>query len=392
MLLVENLLSYQTFRDFQLVSGHNGLQNEVTGTAIFEWECTELVDKTFEEGEFVMTTLSIAKEDAVYAEKCLEILILKKVSAIAIKRIFFKEISKELKSLSNFHNIPIFFFSDIFFDDIIFTIKNALAYNTMNPYYEERVKNLLDSNLDSKLVEEIAKEINSSFHHNLICCYISLANVSNNNDLDYYYKNIFLHDINSKKDVRHYNYSVIKYNQCLLVIFTANTKNLKEDLMMFFDSIGFNVNNFVIGFSKPHYHLNNLGKAIKESIYTYVSCLINGVQSQDYDSIGLDKLLMPIRNDLWATEYYNNFFEKITKYDATNNTNFFNTLLEYVENDGNLQLIASKKFLHVNTIRYRVERIKEILNLEESFDSSHQLFVFVRLYLINKNLKDFTDL
>lgn len=391
MLLVKNLLFYPIFRDFQLISGQNGLSNEVTGTAIFEWESSEDVDKTFEEGEFVMTTLSIAKEDPAYAEKCLKMLILKKVSAIAIKKVYFNEISQELKLFSTVHNVPIFFFSEIYFDDIIFTIKSALTYNTMNTYYEERITTLLGSNLNPTLVEKIAKEINSSFYNNLICCYASLTDISNDDDLDYYYRNCF-NDINQKKDVQHYSYSVIKYNRGLLIIFTTNTEDLKDCLMAFFDKTGFNISAFVIGLSKPHYHLNNLRKAIKESIYTYASCLIDHIQFQDFDSIGLDKLLMPMRNELWVTEYYNSFFGKITEYDTVNNTDFFDTLLEYIEYNEDLQLVAKKRFQHVNTIRYRIEKVKIILNIENNLDSSYQLFVFVRLYHIYKNLAEFTDL
>ena len=391
MLLVKNLLFYPIFRDFRLVSGHNGLSNEVTGTAIFEWESSEDVDKTFKEGEFVMTTLSKAKEDPAYAEKCLKMLILKNVSAIAIKKVYFNEISQKIKSFSTVRNVPIFFFSDIYFDDIIFTIKSALTYNTMNTYYEERINTLLGSNLNPILIEKIAKEINSSFYNNLICCYVSLTDISNDDDLDFYYRNCF-NDINRKKDVQHHSYSVIKHNRGLLIIYTTNTEDLKDGLMDFFNNTGFNINAFVIGLSRPYYHLNNLRKAIRESIYTYASCLIDHIQFQDFDSIGLDKLLMPIRNELWVTEYYNSFFKKITEYDTVNNTDFFNTLLEYIEDNGDLQLVAKKRFQHVNTIRYRIEKVKIILNIEKNVDSFHQLFVFVRLYHIYKNLAEFTDL
>ncbi len=116
MITVIELLSYPLFRNFKLISGHAGLSNEVSGTAIFEWESPEDVEKTFAKGEFAMTTLSQERGNIAYAEKCLKMLILKKVSAIAIKNIYFNEISEEIKMFSNNHNIPIFFFSEVYFD------------------------------------------------------------------------------------------------------------------------------------------------------------------------------------------------------------------------------------------------------------------------------------
>ncbi|HVI41967.1 MAG TPA: PucR family transcriptional regulator ligand-binding domain-containing protein, partial [Anaerovoracaceae bacterium] len=126
MLTVMELLSFPLFRNFKLASGYGGLYNQVSGTGIFEWESSYDVEKNFEPGEFIVTTLSLSRSDTVLAESSIRMLIDKKVSAIAIKDIYYHEISEELKVYSDAHQVPVFFFSETFFDDIIYTIKNTL--------------------------------------------------------------------------------------------------------------------------------------------------------------------------------------------------------------------------------------------------------------------------
>jgi len=129
MITVMELVAHPVFKEFKLLAGESVLYNPVLGTAIFEWESADDVERTFSEGEFVVTTLSQAKNDVSLAEKCIKLLIKKGVCAIGIKTVYFKEISEDLKLYSDEHKVPIFFFLDTFFDDIIFTIKDALISN-----------------------------------------------------------------------------------------------------------------------------------------------------------------------------------------------------------------------------------------------------------------------
>jgi DNA-binding PucR family transcriptional regulator len=62
------------------------------------------------------------------------------------------------------------------------------------------------------------------------------------------------------------------------------------------------------------------------------------------------------------------------------------TLLEYVENSGDMKLTAQKMFQHSNTIRYRINKIRKLLGLEDDAHSLAQLYVFARLRRIYQDL------
>ncbi len=200
-------------------------------------------------------------------------------------------------------------------------------------------------------------------------------------------------DISQTSDVRESAYSFIKYNCGILIIYTSNNSvpDLKKDFSALLNKTGIYNNSFIIGMSDIHFGLDTLGVALRESIYSNISAFISDIPFSCFESIGLDKLLMPIRNDPWIKKYYNNFFNKITAHDAIHNTDFFNTLVEYVKCNGDIQLVARKSFQHSNTIRYRIDKVKKILNIEGSADSFHQMYIFVRLNQIYKNLDGFFD-
>lgn len=390
MISVMDLVAHPVFKEFKLIAGESGLYNPVLGTAIFEWESSDDVERTFSEGEFVVTTLSQAKNDVSLAEKCIRLLIKKGVCAIGIKTVYFKEISEELKSYSDEHKIPIFFFYDTFFDDIIYTIKNALISNSMDTDYESKLTRLLEADSDSDTIIKTAKEINPFFLDKIICCFASLNNkkIKNKEDLEQTYTHIIDQKYNKFLDSKSLVYSMISYEGGILIIYTAKSfsTDICLEFMNFLNKNGINSNNFKMGFSNSYLGLENLAMAVQESIYSNASCIIDNEPILFFDSIGLDRMLMPVRNDAWIKRYYDSYLEKILAHDGIHNSKIMETLIEYVKSNGDIKLTAKNSFQHSNTIRYRLEKAKKLLNIDESLECYPEIFTFIRLYQINKIL------
>jgi len=381
MLKVMELLSFPLFRNFKLVSGYGGLYNQVSGTGIFEWESSYDIEKNFEQGEFVVTTLSLARSDTALAESSIRMLIDKKVSAIAVKDIYYHEISEELKAYSNEHHVPVFFFSETFFDDIIYTIKNTLLTHSRDFDCDEQVEFLLDTTHSMDQKKRKTKEINPFFHSNIICCYSSLKkNIP-------WQKELKALQLNPEETV----YSIINYQQGILAIYTIKenpaVSDLEGKLMDFLETSGLKKNLCSIGISDAVNGLENLGTAIQECLYANSSCRLNQTDSIRFRDSGLDQILLPMGDSPWVKKYYDGLLLKITSYDALHGAKLMETLLEYVGNNGDMKLTAQKLFQHSNTIRYRINKIRKLLNMEDDADSFAQLYFFVRLYQIYGNVE-----
>lgn len=377
MLTVMELISFPLFRNFRLASGYGGLYNKVTGTGIFEWESSDEVEKNFEQGEFVMTTLSLARSDAALAESSIRMLIDQKVSAIAVKDIYFHDLSEELKIYSDARRVPVFFFSGTFFDDIIYTIKNTLMTQRRDFNLDEQVDFLLDDIHSAEQKKRKAREINPFFHSGIICCYGTPKSSSRQNAWKA-----------PPLDPGETVYSVINYRRGILVIFTAKepVSEAESRLYSFLEKSGLSKSLKGIGVSSPARGLENIGTAIRESLYAFHSGSLAGREGLiRFQDTGLNQILLPLADSPWIKRYYGGMLSKLTDYDAKHGSRLVETLLEYAENNGDISTTAQKLFQHGNTIRYRINKIRQLLNLEDNAGSLAQLVVLVQLHWIYQN-------
>lgn len=84
-----------------------------------------------------------------------------------------------------------------------------------------------------------------------------------------------------------------------------------------------------------------------------------------------------------------NFYHPVTMdlelYDVEHKTEFYKTLLTYLECGRSIHKTCAKMFLHKNTVNYRIQRIKELFNLDYD-DGQAVLFIYLslKLYAVNK--------
>ena len=130
MLTVSDLMLSPLFSTVRLAAGKSGLSNNVLYIGFLDWEDSEQIPQYFNAGEIVITTLLKAKDDRQKAENYLKALIINNSSAILIKDIYYKEISKEIEEFAEEKHVPIFFFSDVYIDDMIHEVKKQLEIDS----------------------------------------------------------------------------------------------------------------------------------------------------------------------------------------------------------------------------------------------------------------------
>lgn len=394
MLTLMEVLSQPLFRDFKFLSDISGLYNVVTGIGIFEWETKDIIESNFHSGEFVITTLSCAKGNIDNAVEFLTTLIKQKVAAIAIKDIYFKEFPLDFISYANEKHTPILLFSSANFEDIVFNIKNALESDNLNSAMAKKVDLLLKFKGQSSGFTNLAKDINPFFNKNHICCYC-VPKIGNDTDrqedlaivLDKFY-NQYLQIPKNNISFGKAAYSLIKYSRGILLIYTDDKKgtNIRKELLSLMDNLKIKEEYFRIGISESCDNLSKLADSIWESIYACATCDMRMESLLDFGQIGINKFLCPLRHNTWIKKFYSNFEELLSEYDSNHNSNLLQTLLVYVKCDGNISLTADQLFQHSNTIRYRIDRIKDVLGLNQSNDFYNQLHIFATLHEIYKIL------
>jgi DNA-binding PucR family transcriptional regulator len=77
---------------------------------------------------------------------------------------------------------------------------------------------------------------------------------------------------------------------------------------------------------------------------------------------------------------------KLIDYDKKNNTEYFKTLKAYIAADKNAVQTAKNMYIHRNTINYRLNKIKEIANLDlENGDEIFRLTMSMKILEFNEH-------
>jgi len=388
MLNVLDVLSLPLFSDFRLVTNNSGLYNEISDAKLYEDLGEKSIPDLYKKGVFIILSPSILREHPKNSRDIMLALLERLPSAICIKDVQFNTLPDELMDRANALHVPIFFFSETFLDEILYTIKNALTPHEINTLNVSRMARILFEPMTENQIEYLAREINPLFYKNVICAFCIPKDQDNiPNDTNMLFEQ-YLHTSHATQKQGKYAYSLLKWPRGIGFLYTsgARTEDMRIRLLEKLQQSGIDLSMVSIGISNPYSELRNMKKAFREALHAGIDALISGGEIKDYDNIGLVGFLAPFRNDEWTDIYYNNLYNRIYNYDKANESNLMQTLLAYVRNDGNIAKTAEATFQHSNTIRYRLEKIKTVMGIQDAPDADIQLYLFVRLHEIKKLL------
>lgn len=83
-----------------------------------------------------------------------------------------------------------------------------------------------------------------------------------------------------------------------------------------------------------------------------------------YYEVGFYQLLRMVHNTEEFVRFYHDRIDVLEEYDKANGTNLLETLWIYLSNDCNMNQTSQKMFVHMNTLRYRFNKIEELTQLK----------------------------
>lgn len=385
MISVSELLAHPSFEGFELITDASGLHNRVRDSRIFEWETGEALDTAFHPGDFVITTLTPYRDASwTVIHLVLRSLLEKNIAALAIKNVYFKSLSEEIIDVANSLHIPIFLFGENSFDDIIFTIKNIVTPEELNSQSLSKLRSILYENPAPAQAELLAKGINQFFGDNIIAGYFMPRDRQNAMEILSQFGERYKADATIIRMPPRISYSLLRFPKGIGVLMSdsESAEHLEQDLRDHYEELGLDTATYSFGIGTPRDRLRNIGPCFQESLYASISSYLDNIPLVHFKDIGLMRIIAPIRNNDWINRYYYDKIEKLLEYDRAHNSNLLYTLIQYVNSNYNVSETADKLFQHGNTVRYRVKKAMEILNIKDGPDSQGQLYVLVRLHEI----------
>ncbi len=374
-------MKLDSMKNFRLMAGDWGLDKKIEKIGILDYEMVDKIEGQFSKGDFVISSFFFARNDKNLLIESIKSLIEDRVSGLGIKDIYYKDLPAEIIEYANEKSFPIFIFDNtVYFEDIITDIMDAIRDKDNYELLETKVDIIIKNNISKTMIRELALEINSSFKESFIVAYCKEKKYINNANIIRLLESFMRSESNSI-----YN-SVFKYRSGILIVFSCEKLDEKSEvrnLHRLIEDIGINSEKYIIGISNNHFSLDEIAKGIKESFYAADISEISHGSKMFYRDIGIYKAILPFINEVWINEFYEEIILPLKRYDEKYNTQILITAIKYIENDGNVKKTSEDLFQHDNTVRYRINKMKEILGMENLDGSFYeQLSIAIKIYKV----------
>lgn len=354
-----------TFRKFRLIAGMTGLGNPIEKVGILDWEFFSREAGQFVYGEFVLTSLLFAKDNPDYILEAVRDLVADGASGLAIKNVYYDTLPVDVVQFADDNAFPIFIFDNsAYFEDIITEVMDKIRFENNYALLETKVDILIKKKLDKSTVKDIAYEINSSFHDHFYALYLRRKNYSDEGEIV-----LMLERIKRNKALG-IHCAVLKYRSGILMINTADKAYeplRKETVEMRLRALDIDLSEFFIGVGECHQELGMLDIGISECLHAETAAEVSTRKLCLFRETGIYSVILPFKDDVWMKGYHKRIVEPIKQYDEKFGTELFTTAMRFVENEGNIMDTAAALFIHKNTVRYRMDKIREVLCIEDGF-------------------------
>ncbi len=375
---VLDAMKLNSLKNFNLVAGQCGLNRYIEKVGILDYEFVKELKNQFIQGEFVLSSLLFAKDDVNLLIGAVKSLIEDNVACLAIKNIYYNELLDEIIEYANEKNFPIFIFDNsVFFEDIITEITDTIRAVDNYQLIEGKIDIILQKNTSKTVIRELAMEINNNFNEHFITFYFKEKKYRSQRNIIGILENYKLKNASISE-------SVFKYKDGILAIVTKKDIKKYDINKLVYDlvsKLNINTDDFYIGIGNYHSSLYELDYGITECLNAVKIGEKNHQNLAFYNDIGIYKILLPYLDDHWMQDFCLNLITPIKNYDEKNSTDMLNTAIAYIDNEGKIKNTAQFLFQHENTIRYRINKIKEILKMENSDGYFYeQLSIAIKIY------------
>lgn len=344
-------------------AGAGGLNRYVVTAGILDYEYVDGVKTTavpFDESSFVISSLLFAKDEPTLILPAVKSLNSHGISAFAYKKIFFDQLPQEVKDFAESNNFPILSFDgDSYFENIIFEIMDAVEHDNARILSESRIQHIIDNEPTASEALELKRNLSLHFKKYTAAAYFAAAPNTASLDTNYIIRNFYHNKFIGEKAM------LGAYNGGIMLLMTASAPNQAAFKLIwdeYIEIVGISSSEISTGFSQVHESDTGLPRCIRESYFAYRTMQLfpsqfNGKEKLcSYRDIGTFKMLMPLAKNPVLAGYAGDYLAPLES-----STALLSTAKAWVFCGGDYAEAARVLNCHQNTIRYRIAKIKEML-------------------------------
>lgn len=363
---VGNILTLPSFKGAAILAGAKALDKIVLQVSIADSPVTAVDYKVAKEGDFNLSGFYYARENLASMYEFLNILIATNASGLCLVDEYIHELPGEIVEFCDRMNFPVLLNDvNIPYSVMIREIIELLISDGQRTLMETKIDSLVNDVIDDARKLLILREINPKFMN-----YISVIYVLP----DEHEAEGSLHPV-----LDFFNSSVVSsgvfYKGGCLGFVSYSNPILEEpgDKMEFHAArIKELCPNAAIGISSPNLKPVQISAAINQAMAAAAAKSADRVVY--YNDLGIIKLLRLLADRPEFEEFYHEILDPIWKFDEENKADLFETMRVFLDCEYNYKKTAEMLFVHENTVRYRINKVREILSLKNPHHNFIELF------------------
>ena len=360
-LTVAEVLELPIANNFTLVAGRGGLARTVENVNLLDYEYDSRVpmgeepDGIFDQKSIVVTSMLFAKDREDMILDVTKQLYVDGVSAIAIIQAFFKSLPEEVLEFADSKNLPIILVSSekTYSENVVIGLTRAIESSESILQIEEKIDFILQHKVSPATRLATAGEIINSFKAPYRFFYLVSKHPTSTYE--------FQHRIQGFKNKKSEGIEILPYQFGMLVCSMGmDEKAVGERL----EELGILKDDYIIGISSGSFETDKIANEIREALYAQRYALKNQKTFCRFSDMGIWQMIIPNRDNIWMHNYCEGILQKLKNADCELGSEIYETMKEYVANDCEIKQTAEKISLHTNTVRYRIKKAQEVLELE----------------------------
>ena len=363
MIRLRELYRLQGIRNLRLIAGDAGLERTVTAAVLFEYDPSRMQLPDFYKGDLVVTTLAYARGEEGLVSTSLLALLGQGIGGLLVKTAYFERLPASVIAAANASGTPVFLFDDTYIEEVILELTDLIRGRRRFAGFDKELDALMASGTDRSQAREILARIDPvgapAYRVYALMTRERLPGLDER-----------LYTVLQQDEARAKRLICMEWKRMIVMICHIHDAEqrqedgaaLAEELLA---HMGVARDALCVGVSRIQTERGDFHIALREAVYAARAAGMEGRGLMRAEELGMYTLLFPMSENTFICEQCRRSLTRIHEYDAQNRTNLYATAQTYVENHMEIAAAAKALFQHPNTVRYRLQKIQKILDMED---------------------------
>lgn len=360
-LTIDDIVAMELLQSPKWLAGRNGGGHPVVKVGIWDHETLDNISGSFEPDELILTNLLSIRDRMDQLLPIVQKFIDLDVAGLVLKTIYFEDIDEDVKRLAEEADFPIISYNTTFIEDIILQVGLANRLKDENALHGQQVSRLLSGNLNPPAVKRAALALNKHFHEGYVVFHVVPKSPE-----------VILSTVLRAQRVMEQTMSMVPHGDGFFLIITRSSEGeplrgkalLESSAIQWLNLLNINLENSRMGISDYHVGLETMDIALREALVA-VKAVSDYSGARSYGDLGLLQMLIPMMDSQEVKRFFEKHMGPIIEYDLSHDSEWVQTLTAFVGADGDYKKAAGVLHQHPNTVRYRIDRIKEVMGFSE---------------------------